>query len=35
MRAPIRFTDATLAPPRAAPTLGMDNDRVTGFSDKK
>jgi crotonobetainyl-CoA:carnitine CoA-transferase CaiB-like acyl-CoA transferase len=35
MRAPIRFSDATLAPPRAAPTLGMDNDRVTGFSDKK
>ena len=35
LRAPIRFSDASLAPPRAAPTLGMDNDRVTGFRDKK
>ncbi len=32
LRAPIRFSGASLAPPRAAPLLGEDDARVTGFS---
>jgi crotonobetainyl-CoA:carnitine CoA-transferase CaiB-like acyl-CoA transferase len=32
LRAPIRFSGASLAPPRAAPLLGEDDARVKGFS---
>lgn len=32
LRAPIRFSAASLAPPRAAPLLGEDDASVTGFS---
>lgn len=32
LRAPIRFSAASLAPPRAAPLLGEDDAKVAGFS---
>jgi len=32
LRAPIRFSGASLAPPRAAPLLGEDDAKVSGFS---